>query len=65
MVVHTLEQHWEILRQIDLQKMPILAKKSSFQMIADFGILYVLRVHIGSAIQRFFSTSAYFVNGST
>ena len=27
MVVYTLEQCWEILRQIDLQKMPILAKK--------------------------------------
>ena len=27
MVVHTLQQRWEILRQIDLQKMPILAKK--------------------------------------
>ena len=27
MVVYTLEQRWEILRQIDLQKMPILAKK--------------------------------------
>ena len=33
MVVHTLEQRWEILRQIDLQKMQIFAKKkSSFQM---------------------------------
>ena len=33
MVVYTLEQRWEILRQIDLQKMPILAKKKSyFQM---------------------------------
>ena len=27
MVVYTIEQCWEILRQIDLQKMPILAKK--------------------------------------
>ena len=27
MVVYTLEQRWEILRQIDLQNMPILAKK--------------------------------------
>ena len=27
MVAYTLEQRWEILRQIDLQKMPILAKK--------------------------------------
>ena len=32
MVRYTLEQRWEILRQIDLQKMPILAKMSSFQM---------------------------------
>ena len=31
--VGTHEQRWEILREIDLQKMPILAKKkSSFQM---------------------------------
>ena len=30
MVVYTLEQRWEILRQIDLQKMPILAKKIIF-----------------------------------
>ena len=28
MAVFTLEQRWEILRQIDLQKMPILAKKN-------------------------------------
>ena len=28
MVVYSLEQRWEILRQIDLQKMPILAKKN-------------------------------------
>ena len=28
MVVYTLEQRWEILRQIDLQMMPILAKKN-------------------------------------
>ena len=27
MVVYTLEQRWEILRQINLQKMPILVKK--------------------------------------
>ena len=27
MVVYTLEQRWEILRQIDLQKMTILARK--------------------------------------
>ena len=26
MVVYTLEQYWEILQQIDLQKMSILAK---------------------------------------
>ena len=32
MVVYTLEKRWEILRQIDLQKMPILAKKFSFHM---------------------------------
>ena len=33
MVVYMLEQRWEILRQIALQKMPIMAqKKSSFQM---------------------------------
>ena len=30
MVVHTLEQRWEILRQIDFQKMVILAKKIIF-----------------------------------
>ena len=37
MVVYTLEQRWEILRQINLQKMPILAKKkSSFQMIGGY-----------------------------
>ena len=29
MVVYTLEQRWEILRQIDLQKIPILAKKKN------------------------------------
>ena len=29
MVVYTLEQRWEILRQIDLQKMPILAQKKN------------------------------------
>ena len=27
MIVYTLEQHWQILRQIDLQNMAILAKK--------------------------------------
>ena len=27
-----LEQPWEILRQIDLQKMPILAKKKHFDL---------------------------------
>ena len=31
MVVYTLEQRWEILRQIDLQKMPVLAKKKPAQ----------------------------------
>ena len=30
--MYTLEQRWEIFRQINLQKMPILAQKSSFQM---------------------------------
>ena len=29
MVMYTLEQRWEILRQIDLQKMPIFAKKKN------------------------------------
>ena len=32
MIVDTIKQRWELLRQIDLQKMPFLAKKSSFQM---------------------------------
>ena len=29
MVLYTLVQGWEILQQIDLQKMPILAKKNT------------------------------------
>ena len=29
MIVYTFDQRWEILRQIDLQKMPILAKKKN------------------------------------
>ena len=37
MVVYTLEQRYEILRQIDLQKMPILAKKI-FLEEADFDL---------------------------
>ena len=39
MVVYTLEQSWEILRQIDLQNMPILAKKIIFsdETHFDFG----------------------------
>ena len=36
MVVYTLEQRWEILRQIDLQKMPILPKKIIFSDEAHF-----------------------------
>ena len=32
MVVYTLEQRWEILQQIDLQKMPILSQKSFLQV---------------------------------
>ena len=36
MVVYTLEQRWEILRQIDLQKMPVLAKKVIFSEEAHF-----------------------------
>ena len=38
MVVYTLEQRWEILRQIDLQKMPILAKKIFFSDEAHFDL---------------------------
>ena len=38
MVVYTLEQRWEILRQIDLQKMPILAKKIIFSDEAYFDL---------------------------
>ena len=40
MVVYTLEQRWEILQQIDLQKMPILQKKKiifSDEAYFDFG----------------------------
>ena len=36
MVVYTLEQRWEILQQIDLQKMPILAKEIIFSDEAHF-----------------------------
>ena len=38
MVVYTLDQRWEILRQIDLQKMPILANKIIFSDEAHFDI---------------------------
>ena len=39
MIVYTLEQRWEILRQIDLQKIPILAKKKIiFSDKADFDL---------------------------
>ena len=38
MVVYTLEQRWEILRQIDLQKMPRLAKKIIFSDEAHFDL---------------------------
>ena len=38
MVVYTLEQRWEILRLIDLQKMPILPKKIKFSDVAQFGL---------------------------
>ena len=38
MVVYTLEQRWEILRQIDLQKLPILAKKIIFSDEAHFDL---------------------------
>ena len=33
MIVYTLEQRWKILRQIDLQKMTILAKKKIMKLI--------------------------------
>ena len=36
MVVYALEQRWEILRQIDLQKMLIFAKKIIFSDEAHF-----------------------------
>ena len=38
MVVYTLEQRWEILQQIDLQKMPILAKEIIFSDEAHFDL---------------------------
>ena len=38
MVVYTLEQLSEILQQIDLQQMPILAKKIIFSDEADFDL---------------------------
>ena len=38
MFVYTLEQRWEILRQIDLQKMPILVKKIIFSEEAHFDL---------------------------
>ena len=38
MVVYTLEKRWEILRQIDLQKLPILAKKIIFSDEAHFDL---------------------------
>ena len=40
MVVYTLEQRWEILWQIDLQKMPIFGRESSDEAhfdLAAFG----------------------------
>ena len=46
MVVYTFEQCWEILRQIDLQNMPILTKKIIFLDETHFdldvcGIAYI------------------------
>ena len=38
MVVYTLEQRWEILQQIDLQEIPILAKNIIFSDEAHFGL---------------------------
>ena len=38
MVAHTLEQSWEIIRQIDLQKMPILAERIIFSDEAHFDL---------------------------
>ena len=38
MVVYTLEQSWEILRQIDLQKMTIMAKKIILSEEAHFNL---------------------------
>ena len=50
MVVYTLEQRWEILRQIDLQKMSILAKKkSSFQL----KLILILAGMLASKIMTF------------
>ena len=36
MIVYTIEQRWEILRQIGLQKMPVLANKIIFSDEAHF-----------------------------
>ena len=38
MVVYTLEQRWQILRQINLQKMPILVTKPYFSDEAHFDL---------------------------
>ena len=38
MVVYTPEQRWEILQQIDLQKMPILEKKIIFSYATHFDL---------------------------
>ena len=38
MMVYTLEQRWEIFRQIDLQKMPFMAKKIIFSDEFDFDL---------------------------
>ena len=45
MVVHTLEQRWEILRQIDLQEMSILAKKIIFSDEAHFDLVRYVNKH--------------------
>ena len=45
MVVYTLEQHWAILRQIDIQKMPILARWSSFWSWRHLGHRKPTRIH--------------------
>ena len=54
MVVYTLEQRWEILRQIDMQKMPILAKKKIiFSDEAHFDIGgYVNSIIVSFGIQK-------------